>query len=68
MKKETKSDLRQQNSSCSCSRARSTRVVFLLLKQCSLELTTEAEVFLMLFIKIIGDENDGAVRTHGSDH
>jgi Guanine nucleotide exchange factor in Golgi transport N-terminal len=45
---------------------RSTRVVFLL-KQFSLELTTEAEVFLMLLIKIIGDENDGAVRTHESD-
>jgi hypothetical protein len=47
---------------------RSTRVVFLLLKQFSLELKTEAEVFLMLLIKIIGDENDGAVRTHESDH
>jgi hypothetical protein len=25
-------------------------------------------VFLMPLIEIIGDENDGAVRTHGSDH
>ena len=36
---------------------RSTRVVFLLLKQFSLELRTEAEVFLMLLIRIIGAES-----------
>ncbi|KAF7329520.1 Protein MON2 [Mycena kentingensis (nom. inval.)] len=35
---------------------RCTRVVFLLLKQFSAELETEAEIFLMLLIKIIGDE------------
>lgn len=35
---------------------RSTRVVFLLLKQFSSELSTEAEVFLMLLIKIIGSD------------
>ncbi|KAF8579144.1 hypothetical protein K439DRAFT_1394877 [Ramaria rubella] len=38
---------------------RSTRVVFLLLKQFSNELPTEAEVFLMLLIKVISGENDG---------
>ncbi|ESK90972.1 hypothetical protein Moror_16370 [Moniliophthora roreri MCA 2997] len=38
---------------------RCTRVAFLLLKQFSGELETEAEVFLMLFIKIISDEGDG---------
>ncbi|KAF5376165.1 hypothetical protein D9757_009328 [Collybiopsis confluens] len=38
---------------------RCTRVVFLLLKQFSFELQTEAEVFLMLLIRIITDENDG---------
>ncbi|KZP24026.1 hypothetical protein FIBSPDRAFT_785328 [Athelia psychrophila] len=38
---------------------RSTRVVFLLLKQFSLELYTEAEVFLMLLIRIIGGDFDG---------
>ena len=37
---------------------RSTRVVFLLLKQFSLELQTEAEVFLTLLIKIIGGDTD----------
>ncbi|KAJ7054837.1 hypothetical protein C8F01DRAFT_1161520 [Mycena amicta] len=35
---------------------RCTRVVFLLLKQFSLELETESEIFLMLLIKIIGEE------------
>ena len=38
---------------------RSTRVVFLLLKQFSNELPTEAEVFLMLLIKVVSGENDG---------
>ncbi|KAJ7226681.1 hypothetical protein GGX14DRAFT_692973 [Mycena pura] len=36
---------------------RCTRVVFLLLKQFSLKLETEAEIFLMLLIKIIGDDH-----------
>ncbi|KAF9021632.1 hypothetical protein BDZ89DRAFT_232067 [Hymenopellis radicata] len=36
---------------------RCTRVVFLLLKQFSVELETESEVFLMLLIKIITDED-----------
>lgn len=36
---------------------RCTRVVFLLLKKFSLELNTEAEIFLMLLIRIIGEEN-----------
>ncbi|KAF7290808.1 Protein MON2 [Mycena indigotica] len=36
---------------------RCTRVVFLLLKQFSAELETEAEIFLMLLIKIIGEEH-----------
>ncbi|KAI0738261.1 hypothetical protein C8Q80DRAFT_1207991 [Daedaleopsis nitida] len=36
---------------------RSTRVVFLMLKQFSLELKTESEVFLMLLIRIIGAES-----------
>ncbi|KAF7985483.1 hypothetical protein HWV62_5261 [Athelia sp. TMB] len=45
---------------------RSTRVVFLLLKQFSLELNTEAEVFLMLLIRIIGGDFDGGSSTdHG---
>ncbi|OCH93573.1 hypothetical protein OBBRIDRAFT_885401 [Obba rivulosa] len=39
---------------------RATRVVFLLLKQFSLELKTEAEVFLMLLIKIVGSEGGEA--------
>ena len=39
---------------------RSTRVVFLLLKQFSPELRTEAEVFLMLLIRIIGAESGDA--------
>lgn len=38
---------------------RSTRVVFLLLKQFSSELETESEVFLMLLIKIIGGGSGG---------
>ena len=37
---------------------RSTRVVFLLLKQFSIELDTEAEVFFMLLIRIIGNDVD----------
>ncbi|KAK7030884.1 Endocytosis and vacuole integrity protein [Paramarasmius palmivorus] len=37
---------------------RCTRVAFLLLKQFSGELETEAEVFLMMFIRIISDEAD----------
>jgi hypothetical protein len=37
---------------------RSTRVVFLLLKQFLCELDTEAEVFFMLLVKIIGGESD----------
>lgn len=36
---------------------RATRVVFLLLKQFSSELRTEAEVFLMLLIKIVSSES-----------
>jgi len=32
--------------------------VFLLLKQFSFELETEAEVFLMLLIKIVGEDAD----------
>ncbi|KAH9940033.1 uncharacterized protein BXZ73DRAFT_43028 [Epithele typhae] len=36
---------------------RSTRVVFILLKQFSVELLTEAEVFLMLLIRIISSES-----------
>ncbi|EEB92182.1 hypothetical protein MPER_09344, partial [Moniliophthora perniciosa FA553] len=43
---------------------RCTRVAFLLLKQFSGELETEAEVFLMLFIRIISDEADGGEQ-HG---
>ena len=37
---------------------RCTRVVFLLLKQFSFELKTEAEVFLMLLIRMISDNAD----------
>ncbi|KAH7886558.1 hypothetical protein F5I97DRAFT_1868110 [Phlebopus sp. FC_14] len=40
---------------------RCTRVVFLLLKQFSFELKTEAEVFLMLLIRMISDDSEGAV-------
>lgn len=43
---------------------RSTRVVFLLLKQFSEELVTEAEVFLSLLIKIIG----GDIESGSSEH
>ncbi|CAE7121297.1 unnamed protein product [Rhizoctonia solani] len=45
---------------------RSTRVVFLLLKQFSVELETESEVFLMLFIRVLaGDSESGeAPRPH----
>ncbi|KAI0668157.1 hypothetical protein C8Q78DRAFT_980256 [Trametes maxima] len=39
---------------------RCTRVVFLLLKQFSLELKTESEVFLMLLIRIVGAESSDA--------
>ncbi|TFK51181.1 hypothetical protein OE88DRAFT_1807990 [Heliocybe sulcata] len=44
---------------------RCTRVVFLLLKQFSLELQTETEVFLMLLIKIAGGDSD--TTPHHSD-
>jgi hypothetical protein len=40
---------------------RSTRVVFLLLKQFSAELDTESEVFMMLLIRIIGSGASGEV-------
>ncbi|KAI9452204.1 hypothetical protein F5148DRAFT_1237059 [Russula earlei] len=40
---------------------RGTRVVFLLLKQFSAELATEAEVFLTLFIRLISGESEGWV-------
>ncbi|GLB42717.1 putative C-terminal region of Mon2 protein [Lyophyllum shimeji] len=43
---------------------RCTRVVFLLLKQFSAELTTESEVFLMLLIKIFSDDGDGDHAPH----
>ncbi|KAF8606647.1 hypothetical protein BDV93DRAFT_553804 [Ceratobasidium sp. AG-I] len=39
---------------------RSTRVVFLLLKQFSVELETESEVFLMLFIKVVSGDSDNS--------
>lgn len=39
---------------------RCTRVVFLILKQFSSELETEAEVFLMLLIRMISEESDGS--------
>ncbi|KAH7877661.1 guanine nucleotide exchange factor in Golgi transport N-terminal-domain-containing protein [Lentinula edodes] len=45
---------------------RCTRVVFLLLKQFCLELQTEAEVFLMLLIGIITDDNSVSLDTSGS--
>ncbi|KAG6906753.1 hypothetical protein DXG01_012283, partial [Tephrocybe rancida] len=38
---------------------RCTRVVFLLLKQFSVELATESEVFLILLIKIFSEDGDG---------
>ncbi|KAF8057511.1 hypothetical protein FPV67DRAFT_1527758 [Lyophyllum atratum] len=43
---------------------RCTRVVFLLLKQFSAELTTESEVFLMLLIKIFSDDGDSDHAQH----
>lgn len=43
---------------------RCTRVVFLLLKQFSFELKTEAEVFLMLLIKMISDDTDSTLSDH----
>ena len=45
---------------------RSTRVVFLLLKQFSVELETESEVFLILFIKVVSSDSDNgeAPRPH----
>ncbi|KZT30047.1 hypothetical protein NEOLEDRAFT_1153423 [Neolentinus lepideus HHB14362 ss-1] len=46
---------------------RCTRVVFLLLKQFSLELKTETEVFLMLLIKIIGGDSDTSTGPHSTD-
>ncbi|KAJ3753482.1 hypothetical protein EV360DRAFT_74483 [Lentinula raphanica] len=45
---------------------RCTRVVFLPLKQFSLELQTEAEVFLMLLIRIITDDNSVSLEASGS--
>lgn len=47
---------------------RCTRVVFLLLKQFSPELQTEAEVFLVLLIKIIGEEADPTQDKHPEQH
>ncbi|KAG6901567.1 hypothetical protein C0995_010501 [Termitomyces sp. Mi166 len=48
---------------------RCTRVVFLLLKQFSEELTTESEVFLTLLIKIFSDDGDASGdHGHGSHH
>ncbi|THH00569.1 hypothetical protein EW026_g1995 [Hermanssonia centrifuga] len=46
---------------------RSTRVVFLLLKQFSSELNTEAEVFLMLLIKIVGADMEAATPAQSSE-
>ncbi|EGO23125.1 hypothetical protein SERLADRAFT_439867 [Serpula lacrymans var. lacrymans S7.9] len=42
---------------------RGTRVIFLLLKQFSFELKTEAEVFLMLLIRMIGDDTESIDHT-----
>ncbi|TFK22523.1 hypothetical protein FA15DRAFT_757922 [Coprinopsis marcescibilis] len=50
---------------------RCTRVVFLLLKQFSTELRTEAEVFLMMFIRIItedGSSESGVSESHFHHH
>ncbi|KAL6306601.1 hypothetical protein BKA93DRAFT_729312 [Sparassis latifolia] len=47
---------------------RATRVVFLLLKQFSLELKTESEVFLVLLIKIIGTDGSEAEAVDGHPH
>lgn len=46
---------------------RSTRVVFLLLKQFSVELITEAEVFLTLLIKVVGGDMDPATGAYSSE-
>ena len=46
---------------------RSTRVVFLLLKQFSSELRTEAEVFLMLLIKIISADSEGVTPSQSTE-
>ncbi|KAG2129622.1 hypothetical protein DEU56DRAFT_741289 [Suillus clintonianus] len=43
---------------------RCTRVVFLILKQFSFELETEAEVFLMLLIRMISEESDSSNPDH----
>ncbi|KAG0703368.1 hypothetical protein DFH29DRAFT_444151 [Suillus ampliporus] len=43
---------------------RCTRVVFLILKQFSFELETEAEVLLMLLIRMISEESDTANPDH----
>ncbi|KAG1726836.1 hypothetical protein EDB19DRAFT_1897612 [Suillus lakei] len=43
---------------------RCTRVVFLILKQFSFELETEAEVFLMLLIRMISEESDATNPDH----
>ncbi|TDL18222.1 hypothetical protein BD410DRAFT_900985 [Rickenella mellea] len=47
---------------------RSTRVVFLLLKQFSIELITEAEVFLTLLIRTVGGEMDPATGAYSSEN
>ncbi|KAF5319150.1 hypothetical protein D9619_008506 [Psilocybe cf. subviscida] len=47
---------------------RCTRVVFLLLKKFSTELETEAEVFLMMLIRIIGDEGTESSDAQHSIH
>ena len=47
---------------------RATRVVFLLLKQFSRELRTEAEVFLMLLIKIVGADSEGPAPSQSSEN
>lgn len=43
-------------------------MVFLLLKQFCQELETEAEVFLMLLLRIIGEENDGGATSEPRTH
>ena len=50
---------------------RCTRVIFLLLKQFSAELSTEAEVFLMLLIRVItedGSSEAGVSEAHFHHH
>ncbi|RDB21958.1 Protein MON2 [Hypsizygus marmoreus] len=47
---------------------RCTRVVFLLLKQFSFELMTEAEVFLMLLIRIFAEDAEAGFGGQHSDH